>query len=207
MNNIAVITQESHELVVARIVKVLKNSGLVVIPTETRYGLIVNASDKAALEKLYKTKQRPSFMPTAIFVNSVDEVFQYGKTTKTARRLANAFLPGPLTMILQAKTKMEKYVVHENKIGIRYSSSKLIADLLTRVDFPLSATSANISGKNECESIEEIKNEFGDAVDLYIDGGILTNEASTVVDVSEKQLCFHRLGAITKEEIILKSES
>lgn len=201
MNKIAVITQESYEQVLHDAVTALQNGELVVVPTETRYGLLVNAADSAALEKLYLAKNRPSFMPTAIFVNSQDDIFKYGESTQAAEKLAKAYLPGPLTLILKAKIQMEKYVVHNDKIGIRYSSSKLIADLLSRVDFPLSATSANISGKNECESIDEIKNEFSDLVSLYIDGGNLTNDSSTVVDVSSKEICFHRVGTISKEQV------
>ncbi len=207
MNKIAILTQESYETVLSDAVTALRNGELIVAPTETRYGLLVNASDSSALEKLYQAKQRPGFMPTAIFVNSYDEIFEYGELTQAAEKLAKAYLPGPLTLILTAKKPMEKYVVFKGKIGIRYSGSKLMADLLSRIDFPLSATSANISGKNECESIEEIKNEFKDSVALYIDSGNLANPSSTVVDVSSKDLSFHRVGEISKEQIILKVES
>ena len=200
-------THNNYQAQIKDAVKLLQSGELVVVPTETRYGLLVNASNKAALEKLYQAKKRPSLMPTAIFVRSIDEMFTYGKKTKAAERLANAFLPGPLTLILEAKVKMEKYVVLENKIGIRISSAQIITDILSKIDFPLSATSANISGQNDCSSIEEIEKEFQNEVALYIDGGALHNEPSTVVDVSEKELCFHRLGAISKEAIILKVES
>ncbi len=200
-------TDESYEQIVTSAVEVLKRGDLLVAPTETRYGLLVNADDSKALEKLYQAKNRPGFMPTAIFVNSQDEIFKYGKKTNAAERLANAYLPGPLTLILDTNIEEKKYVVYKGKIGIRFSSTKLIADILKQIDFPLSATSANISGANECDSIEEIKSEFGELVSLYIDEGSLTNDASTVVDVSSKELCFHRVGGITKEEIILKVES
>ena len=207
MNNIQVMTQSSYEKQIQDTIKLLQAGELVVAPTETRYGLLVDASNKSALEKLYEAKKRPSLMPTAIFVKSVDEMFRYGKKTKAAERLAKAYLPGPLTLILEAKVNMEKYVVLDKKIGIRISSSKLISDILSRIDFPMSATSANISGQNDCSSIAEIQKEFQDNVALYIDGGELNNAPSTVVDVSEKILCFHREGAISKEDIILKVES
>ncbi len=207
MNKIAVITQESYETILSDTISALQNGELVVVPTETRYGLLVNASDNRALEKLYQAKNRPGFMPTAVFVKSYEEIFEYGESTLAAEKLAQAFLPGPLTLILKTKIPTQKYVVYKGKIGIRFSSSKLVSDLLSRVDFPLSATSANISGKNECDSIEEIKNEFSDLVSLYIDGGNLTNSPSTVVDVSEKIICFHRVGAISQEKIITTIES
>jgi len=206
MNNVSVLTDESYEQIVVSAIEMLKRGDLLVAPTETRYGLLANAADNKALEKLYQAKNRPGFMPTAIFVSSQDEIFRYGKKTKTAERLAKAYLPGPLTLILDTNIEEKKYVVYKGKIGIRYSSLLLITDILKRIDFPLSATSANISGANECDSIEAIKNEFTDLVSLYIDGGTLTNDASTVVDVSSKELCFHRVGGISKEEIILKAE-
>ena len=207
MNKIAIITQESYDKILQDAVSELQNGNLVVVPTETRYGLLANASDSSALEKLYDSKQRPGFMPTAIFVNSYDELFAYGHVTDKAEKLAKALLPGPLTLILKIKKEMPKYVVYQGKVGLRFSSSKLVADLLTRIDFPLSATSANISGKNECDCIDEIKKEFTDSVSLYIDGGTLTNKPSTVIDVSEKLICYHRVGAVTKDEINMILES
>ncbi len=207
MNKIAVISDESYEKIVINAVEVLKRGDLLVSPTETRYGLLVNADNSKALEKLYQAKNRPGFMPTAIFVGSQEEIFKYGKKTRAAEKLANAYLPGPLTLILDTNISEKKYVVYKGKIGVRFSSFKLISDILKQIDFPLSATSANISGANECDSIEKIENEFGDLVSFYIDGGSLTKEASTVVDVSSKELCFHRVGAISAEEIILKVES
>ncbi len=207
VSKIEVLNRDSYEAIIEQAVTALQDGQLVVAPTETRYRLLVNASDSAALDKLYQAKQRPGFMPTAIFVNSIADMFTYGHSTKSAELLANAYLPGPLTLILKAKKEMEKHVVYKNKIGIRFASSKLIADILARIDFPLSATSANISGQNECVSGEEIQKEFKESVSLYIDNGNLNNTASTVVDVSEKELCFHRVGAISKEQIILKIES
>ena len=188
--------------IVNNAVHFLEQGKLVAAPTETRYGLLANASDIDALNNLYQTKGRPAFLPTAIFVKSIDAISDYGEMNETARKLAEHFLPGPLTLVLQSKSDLPTPVIHDNKIGIRFSSSPFIQALLNAVDFPITATSANLSGSADCAEVNEIEKIFDNKVSLYIDGGNLDGETSTVIDLSGGEPQFLREGVITKDEIL-----
>lgn len=188
---------------VGEVVGVLSSGGLVVAPTETRYGLLVRADDALAVEKLFALKQRPGKMPTAIFIESIDQITSFGRTTDIVDRLAAAFLPGPLTLVLKAVDGGGcPPVVVDGRIGLRLSSDSLIAAIVQTAAFPITATSANLSGSPDLDSIEEISSLFGDRVELYLDAGNLNGEVSTVVDCSSEHPVVLREGAITTAEIM-----
>lgn len=140
-------------------------------------------------------------MPTAIFVRSFDEIQKFGEINITAQKIAEKFLPGPITLVLKAHEDYPAPIVIDNKIGIRFSSSEIIKQLLARTDFNLTATSANISGDDDPENIEEAVDEFGKNIDLYLDAGPLNGLASTVVDCSGETYKILREGAISEEDI------
>lgn len=181
--------------------RVLNDGGLVVAPTETRYGLLGRIDDITVLKKLYALKQRKLSLPSAIFVRDYEEMFEFGCESKLACLLAKQFLPGPLTIVLRDKSGLPEPIVTDHKIGIRYSSSSVITKILKKVTFNITATSANISGGGNLGNIEEIVKVFGDKIDLYLDGGRLDALPSTVVDCSSDKYKVLRTGAFTREEI------
>ncbi|UCE23300.1 MAG: threonylcarbamoyl-AMP synthase [Candidatus Zixiibacteriota bacterium] len=186
---------------------ILDRGGLIVAPTETRYGLLARADDREAVSRLYGIKGRPMTMPTAIFVKDVNGISRYGRLNAAARRLAEKFLPGPLTLVLEATASLGEPLVVDRKIGIRLSSAPFIQSLVETVKFPVTATSANISGDQELETIEEIARAFGGKIDLYVDVGVLDNPVSTVVDASEDNPVILRSGAIAESEILALLDS
>ncbi len=179
-----------------------------VAPTETRYGLLVRADDSDALDRLYLVKGRPQSMPTAIFIRDLADLPRFALTSSAIQTVAARFLPGPLTLVLLAAANLPQRVVSEGKVGIRISPAPFIRDLLEQIDFPVTATSANPSGKDDCYTVEEIAHHFGGRVDLYIDAGILDNMTSTVVDLTGEDPVILREGAITESAIkrALKSQ-
>jgi L-threonylcarbamoyladenylate synthase len=181
----------------------LKSGGIVVVPTETRYGMAVRIDDSSCLEHLYQVKKRRPDHPTAVFVRSHEEINHFGMVNRMAARLVDTFLPGPMTLVIPAKSGYNPPLTVENKIGIRYSSSKVIAQLLDNVQFNFTATSANISGQGDPASIAEIVALFDDEVDFYLDAGPLEALSSTVIDCTEKEIKILRDGAITEEQIKL----
>ncbi|MCP4684254.1 MAG: threonylcarbamoyl-AMP synthase [bacterium] len=181
--------------------KVLKAGGLVVAPTETRYGVLARADRRDVLEKLCRVKARDLNKPTALLVSQPEDMGRLGKLTDAARRLSDEFLPGPLTLILSALKDWFPPAVVDNKIGIRCSSLPLIKQVVDGLGLPLTATSANRSGGAELESIDDIQKEFGDEIDLYLDAGALTGPTSTVVDCSGKGIVILREGAIDRRSI------
>lgn len=191
----------AKEKAVMQIAELLRQGEVVIAPTETKYGMLANASNETALAKLFELKGRPEFMPTAVFLRSVAEIKMFGKLSAKAENIAEEFLPGPLTIIIESHHANKSYLVNENKIGIRISGSDLISQLVEEVDFPVTATSANLSGQPDCITIQELYQLFGDKVSLYVDGGSLEGEASTVIDATSEEMVILREGAIKKGQL------
>ncbi len=140
-------------------------------------------------------------MPTAVFARDIAEIGQFGILSPPAATLASAFLPGPLTLVLASRGNWEPQVVVEGRIGVRWSSSLIIAKLLQYIDFPITATSANKSGMPDVANVFEASEQFGGLVELYLDAGELKSVTSTVVDCSGESIRILRPGAISEERI------
>ncbi|MFQ5453684.1 MAG: L-threonylcarbamoyladenylate synthase [Candidatus Zixiibacteriota bacterium] len=181
--------------------KRLTKGELIIAPTETRYGLLVRADSIESLTQLYEIKKRQMSLPTAIFVNSLSEIADYGVMNQAATKFAKEFLPGPLTLVLKAVKDFDEPLVIDNKIGIRWSSAPFIEMLLKEIEFPITATSANLSGDKECESIEEICRIWKGKIGLYVDSGSLNKTTSTVIDLSLSAPKVLREGAISVVDI------
>jgi len=196
------------EAKVARAASILSQGGLVVAPTETRYGLLARADRPEILSKLYHVKGRPVSLPTAVFVKDVEGISEFGEVNAAVRRLAEKFLPGPLTLVVKAVVETGEPLVVDGKIGIRISSAPFIQNLLRAVDFPVTATSANPTGDDDLDTVEEIARVFGGKIELYLDVGVLDNPVSTVVDVSGDVPKVLREAAVAENEIleVLKSQ-
>lgn len=199
---VALDAEQPDKEVLARAAAILADGGLVVAPTETTYGLLARADDEMALKKMFAAKRRTKIMPSAVFCDSIDRCWEYGMHNEAAAALAKEFLPGPLTLILKARQDWNRFITPEKLIGLRCSASPVVRELLRKVSFPLTATSANISGAGESDSIEQIQAAFGSAINLYLDGGVLTGEASTVVYCTESPVRILRQGSISEQEIL-----
>ncbi len=187
--------------VIDEAIGILNAGGLLVAPTETRYGLLARADSQMPVERLIHAKRRSPAKPVSIFVAATNRIQSAGRLSPVARRLAERFLPGPLTLVLPAVGQWHPVIVPEHAIGVRVSSSPLVAGIMSRVAYPVTATSANISGDEENERIEQIVDSFGSDVDLYLDGGPLTGLPSTVVDCTVDPPRVLREGAIDPEAI------
>lgn len=180
---------------------ILTEMGIVMAPTETKYGLLARIDNSDIVKKVYDIKNRSLSMPTAIFVRSYDELQKFGQMNAIAQKIAEEFLPGPMTLILKARADYPVPIVVNSKIGLRFSSSEIITRLLALTDFNLTATSANISGDDDPENIEDARRQFGDNINLYLDAGPLNGPASTVIDCSGETYKVLREGAILKRDI------
>jgi L-threonylcarbamoyladenylate synthase len=200
-NIILIDSQNPSDDSVKKTAENLKSGELVVAPTETRYGLLGRADSPSALDKLYKVKNRPKSMPTALFVKSINEILRYAKTTQISNKIISTFLPGPLTLVMEANCELPSPIVVDNKIGIRYSSSPFIEKLLNEIDFPVTATSANLYQAGESSNISETVSVFGDRISLYVDAGELSETVSTVVDITSGNPIILRKGAISEKDI------
>lgn len=176
---------------------------VVVIPTDTVYGLAVDPRRKGALESLFALKDRPVSSGTAVLVSGREqgESLCDGGFPDLASRIADAFWPGGVTLVLRRRAGLGWMLGGDDEtIGIRCPADPVARDLCERVG-PLAATSANLHGQRPLSTAEQIRDEFGDKVALVIDGGRLEGLASTVVDVSKGRVTCLREGAVPLEDL------
>jgi L-threonylcarbamoyladenylate synthase len=150
---------------------------------------------------VYQAKQRESSQPLAVFVRDREAVARIAVLNHRAELLSELFLPGPLTLVLPEREDAQLPVATSGLIGIRISSSPVIEGICRRVDFPLTATSANLSGAEGPGDIARICTLFGNLVELYLDAGPLVGLASTVVSCVGERVEVLREGAISRESI------
>lgn len=181
--------------------RLLKAGRLVVAPTETRYGLLASADNAEAVQRVCRVKARGVEHAIAVFVNTRSDLEKCAELPRHAVPLVEAFMPGPLTLVASARVDWPAPLVVDGRIGIRWSSSPVVAALVEATGVPLTATSANLSGRPERDSVEEIVEDLGEHVALYLDVGPLTGKPSTVVACDSVGVHLLRKGAINESEL------
>ena len=183
--------------------KRLFSGQLVIFPTETVYGIGANAQNKTAIKLIYKTKKRPFANPLICHFANLEEIEKNFLLKEKDYELANAFWPGPLTLILE-KNKNSKITSlvsnNQNLVGCRIPNNEIALSLLSKLDFPLAAPSANITTKTSITSINDLDDNLKKI--FHIDGGssVLGLE-STVIKTTDTGCKILRLGSLTIEEI------
>jgi len=177
------------------VVKILKNSGVAISPTETAYGLIADFTNKIAVNKIFKIKQRNKNKLLPIIVSDFKMANEYFNFDKNSLALAKKYWPGPLTLILNKKNQNKG-----NGVAVRISNNKIANQLTKKLGKPITATSANISGQALCynifDAIEQFKNNKIKP-DIFLDAGILPkNIPSTIIDARNKKIKIIRQGKI-----------
>lgn len=187
-------------------VNVLKNGGIILYPTDTLYGLGVDALNVEALKKLKTLKGRSDSKPISIVVADMAMAEEYAEVTPLARKLAETFLPGKLTLVLSAKENLPtELTAGTGTIGIRIPNHLLCLNLARELGRPFTATSANVSDQESKNSATGILAQFGmhaGLIDRVIDVGTLPDSLpSTTVDARGEVPIVLREGAVSKEEI------
>ncbi len=167
-------------------VEVLRSGGVVAVPTDTVYGLVAVAADRAAVERVYETKTRDPAQPMPLFVASIAQAELITEMTPAARRLAERFWPGALTIVLKTKPAyVTRAAAGGDTVGLRVPAEPFLREAARQLG-PLTGTSANIAGREECRTAAEVRAQFGDAVDLIVDATVAaTGQPSTVVDCTD----------------------
>lgn len=185
-------------------VKVIKNGGLVAVPTETVYGLAGNGLDAGAVAKIFDVKGRPETKPLSLLVpglGAVDAVCD--EIPLSARKLTKAYWPGPLTIVLPCNSSVPNVVTAGGAtIGVRCPDHPKTLELLHLAGIPLAAPSANISGMPSPRSAVEVLDYLDGKIDCVIDGGTCEIGAeSTIVSLVNEQYAILRQGALPEAEI------
>ena len=190
-------------------INILKKGGIVSIMAETVYGLAVDSSNSKAIKTLFKLKNRPSYNPLIVHVDSIEMAEKFSYFTDDAKKIASKFWPGPLTMILEKKkTKVlsDFTTAGLNTVAVRMPDSKVFLEVITKLNKPIAAPSANESGYISPTSGMHVLDSFGDKVDLIIDSGKSKHGLeSTIINLKSSPYKVERLGVITKEEIKKKT--
>jgi L-threonylcarbamoyladenylate synthase len=185
-------------------VEVLRRGGIVAFPTDTVYGLGADASNEQAIAKIFRVKRRPGNLPLPLLLSDKSDITKVASIVPDiARRLADRFLPGGLTLVLsKGKSVSSAVTAGGDTVAVRVPDHHVPVDIIRRLGAPLVGTSANLSGKPAPTTAEEVRAQLGGEVDLVIDGGRCPGGVeSTVVDVSGDAPVLVREGAVPWEEI------
>lgn len=193
---------------VKKIVEALTKGGLVLMPTETVYTFAVDATRESLIKKVYELKGRDFNKPLHVVVDSLKTAKQYVAVNGAARKLAERFLPGPLTLVLPKKENSLPDILTSGlpSLGIRIPNLSICLEVAKMYGRPYTTTSANISGGPNPYSVEEVLGQLSDEkkkiIDLVVDTGSLPNLLpSTLVDLTTKPFQILREGPITKAQI------
>ena len=184
--------------------KILLSGGFVSVPTETVYGLAVNALNEKAVEKLYEVKGRPAIKPLSIMVSGKEDIEKYCENVpEQAYKLADKYWPGPLTIIMKASKVIPPIVrAGGESIGLRCPNSQKTLDIIKRAGIPLAVPSANPSGLPSPKNAETVHSYFDGKIEMIVDGGICDlGIESTLIDMTVKPYRILREGALPETEI------
>lgn len=201
---IQVHTLENLDASLIKAAKIISCGGIVAVPTESFYGLAVDATSERAIERLLEVKQRPSDNPILILIPAITGLERYVRSiSEKARQLMARFWPGGLTLVFEAGVRISPLLTAgTGKIGIRLSGHPVPAGLAHAAGVPITGTSANLSGKPACLSVEAIKAHFGKDVDLILDGGKTAGgRGSTVLDVTVHPPRIIREGVVSRDQL------
>lgn len=174
---------------------VLKEGKVVVLPTDTLYGIVGKAKSKKTVEKIYKIKERNENKPFIVLINSYKQLEMFGvKTTKEQAKILKKFWPGKVSIILPCEFKKWQYI-HRGTKSIAFRmigfKNKNLFNLINKVG-SLVAPSANPEGLSPAKNITEAREYFGDEVDLYISSGVKKSKPSTIIKYEDEKFIIIR---------------
>ncbi len=185
--------------------KHLVANDLVAIPTETVYGLAGNALNELAISRIFEVKRRPKFDPLIAHVgafSTLDQLVRY--IPEKARKLADQFWPGPLTLLLPKKQEVPDLLTSgSDRVAVRVPDHPLTLALLKKLDFPLAAPSANPFGYVSPTTAQHVADQLGEDIPYILDGGSCTiGLESSIVGFEDDEVIVYRLGGLPLEKII-----
>lgn len=189
---------------IEKAVELLSLDDVVAFPTETVYGLGAKIDSPAALRKIFTVKQRPSFDPLIVHVDTIDKAKTcFKKWNKIAACLADEFWPGPLTLVMEKSNLISDVITSGlSSVGVRIPNHPVALELISKVGVPLAAPSANKFGKTSPTTADHVKKEFGPSVYVLESGAAQVGIESTVLMVRENsEISILRLGIIVRSHI------
>ena len=185
--------------------EIIKNGGLVAIPTETVYGLGANGLDETAVAKIFEAKGRPQDNPLILHISDASQMELFCRDIPpTAYKLAQAFWPGPLTIVLPVKSVVPKRTTAGlDTVGVRCPDCDVTREIIRLAGVPIAAPSANISGKPSTTTAQHVLHDHMGKIDAVVDGGASrVGVESTIVDLTDSRPRLLRPGGIGPEELL-----
>lgn len=177
---------------------------LVVLPTDTLYGLGANALDEEAVRKVYQVKRRPLSKPLLIFIGEEEEIHGLIEALPPlAEQLMRAFWPGPLMLVFPASSRLPRILRGDSSgIAIRLPALPLVRSLVREAGVPITGTSANLSDRPTPPTAQGVLEEVGEGIDLLLDGGPCASpKGSTLIDLTQTPPLLLREGEIPRAAI------
>lgn len=184
--------------------EILKNGGIVAIPTETVYGLAGNAFDPKALTKIFEAKKRPHFDPLIVHISEIDELSNVAsEIPEKAKALARAYWPGPMTLVLPKTEKIPDLATSGlPTVAVRFPNHPIAREIIRLAKVPLAAPSANLFQHVSPTTAEHVAEQLGDVIDGIVDGGpCAVGVESTIVAFPNGEPVILRPGGITPEMV------
>ena len=200
----------NHETPEASLVKYAAEqirAGVVLgMPTDTFYGLAADPFNLRAVERVYEIKTRSRHKPLSLLIESVDQAEDLTRPLpEEFYKLARRFWPGPLTIIVQAASRLPlKVTANTGNVALRVPSAKIPLAVIKAAGIPITATSANLSGAAECTTAVQVRDQLRDRISIILDGGTSPRDiASTIVDLTDSDARWSvlREGAIPAQEL------
>lgn len=200
------LTKNNYNEILLKAKEVLIKGGVIAYPTETLYGLGAKYDLESALEKIFQLKNRPEEKALTLIIGKVEQLSLITESiSPSAKDLIEKFWPGPLTLVFKAKKGLSERLKINNTIAVRIPGESFALRLARSVEFPITATSANISNLPAAQDAETVLNYFDGKLDLVIDGGrTVSKQPSTIVDVSTETIKVIRQGIIDINGFIKK---
>ena len=191
---------------IEEIATILKNDGVISVPTDTVYGICARINSSKAYEKLVSVKNRPSTKSFPVMCSDIDQIKSIATLDENAIKLIKAFMPGPLTLVLNKIPNAFSYINNAgtretDELAIRMAPTPFLKELIKEVGSPLFLSSANKSGKDVCKSLDEIEIECP-TLDGMVMGDVSFGEASTIIDCTDNDIKIQRQGPISEDEIM-----
>jgi L-threonylcarbamoyladenylate synthase len=193
---------------IAAAVDVLRRGGIVAYPTDTLYGLAVDPRRDDAVDRLFAAKDRPASLAVPLIAADAAQAFAWGDFPEDARRLADAFWPGPLSLVVPAADGLSRRVMAaDGTVAIRVPAHGIGRALAAGLGCPITATSANLSGQPATAEPADVAASIGDRIDLLLDGGPSPGgPPSTIVACGPGGVRLVRAGAVAWERVLRSLE-
>ena len=191
---------------IEEVATILKNDGVISVPTDTVYGICARINSSKAYRNLVKVKHRPATKSFPVLCKDLEQIESIAIVDENTLKLIKAFMPGPLTLVLNKRPDAFSYINNAgtretDELAIRMAPTPFLKELIKEVGSPLFLTSANKSGKDVCKTLDEIEIECP-TLDGMVMGDVSFGKASTIVDLKGNDIKIQRQGPISEDEII-----